>query len=495
MLECMIAMLVVSVLLICRDMAKTVFSVFRKSAATLAYDTHPQKERIEKYAASFQNLANVFYGMPYRKDYLTNGEMEALMDEARQKHCQNCKWYLTCWQQQYLQTHQRFYHYLRTAEEGVSQKVEKAKLDFTGNCINMGRLTQELSQLIRRERQNLIWNNKLIENRLAVAEQLSEMAQIMNLLSRELFELQEASPSFKEEMAKRLRRKRIFVKNIWKLEQQDGRQQVFMSLRTKGGTCLPVSEAAVVLSSLCGCNMVAKKEGKSVINGELATIRFVEDVNFKVLHGVAKVTREKETVSGDNYGCSMEENGRFFLCLSDGMGSGLEACKESEAVVELLEQFMDAGFSDVTSAKMVNSALVLQGKNERFSTVDICAIDLYSGMGHFLKAGAATTFIRRNNWVEAISSTSLALGMVQQIDFESTTRKLYDGDILIMVTDGVLDALPQDRAEEVMKEIILQIPDSAPKEMGRGILQRVLGYSEFRAADDMTVLVAGIWKK
>ena len=54
--------------------------------------------------------------------------------------------------------------------------------------------------------------------------------------------------------------------------------------------------------------------------------------------------------------------GRFVMCLSDGMGSGMEACKESETVVELLEQFMESGFSQETAAKMVNSALVLKAR-------------------------------------------------------------------------------------------------------------------------------------
>ena len=34
-----------------------------------------------------------------------------------------------------------------------------------------------------------------------------------------------------------------------------------------------------------------------------------------------------------------------------------------------------------------------------------------------------------------------------------------------------------------------------PREMGRGILERVLGYSDYHARDDMTVVVAGLWKK
>ena len=64
-----------------------------------------------------------------------------------------------------------------------------------------------------------------------------------------------------------------------------------------------------------------------------------------------------------------------------------------------------------------------------------------------------------------------------------------------MVTDGVLDALPLEKEEETMKEIILQIHSQAPREIGRGILDRVLAYCDYKARDDMTVLVAGIWKK
>ena len=144
---------------------------------------------------------------------------------------------------------------------------------------------------------------------------------------------------------------------------------------------------------------------------------------------------------------------------------------------------------------MVNSVLNLKNRNGRFSTVDISMVDLYSGMCHFLKAGAATTFIKRDHWVEAISSTSLALGLVQQADFESASKKLYEGDFLIMVTDGVLDALPPEEPEELMKEIILQTHANAAQELGRGILERVLTYSEYRATDDMTVLTAGLWRK
>ena len=214
-----------------------------------------------------------------------------------------------------------------------------------------------------------------------------------------------------------------------------------------------------------------------------------------MLYGVAGLTKEAEKVSGDNYICRQEEDGKFVMCLSDGMGSGMEACRESEVVVELLEQFLESGFSQETAARMVNSALVLKGRDNTFSTVDMCAVDLYTGICSFLKAGAASTFIKRDHWVEAISSESLAAGLVQQIDFDTASRKLYHGDYLIMMTDGVLDALPAEREEETMKEIIMDVKEEAPRDISRGILERVLGYSDYHARDDMTVLVAGLWKK
>ena len=92
------------------------------------------------------------------------------------------------------------------------------------------------------------------------------------------------------------------------------------------------------------------------------------------------------------------------------------------------------------------------------------------------------------------SSTSLAAGLVSQTDFDTTTKKLYDGDYLVMMTDGVLDALPGDRTEQ-MKQLLLEVKNSEPREFARELLERVLRLGGCRARDDMTVLVARIWKK
>ena len=120
----------------------------------------------------------------------------------------------------------------------------------------------------------------------------------------------------------------------------------------------------------------------TILNGDTKTCIFVEDVNYKVLYGVSKITKERETVSGDNYICTSTDE-QYILCLSDGMGSGIEACRESETVVDLMEQFLLAGFSRETAAKMVNATLILHRKNGMFSSIDLCVMNFYTGISSY----------------------------------------------------------------------------------------------------------------
>jgi stage II sporulation protein E len=143
---------------------------------------------------------------------------------------------------------------------------------------------------------------------------------------------------------------------------------------------------------------------------------------------------------------------------------------------------------------MINSALVVGSGEQIFSTIDISALDLYTGVCEFLKVGASTTFIRRENWVETISSTSLPAGVFHRLDPDCTGRKLYDGDMVIMVTDGVMDALPAAHQESLMKDIIMEHGTDNPGELASYILNRVRQYRPGGPEDDMTVLVMELVK-
>ena len=219
----------------------------------------------------------------------------------------------------------------------------------------------------------------------------------------------------------------------------------------------------------------------------------MEEANFYVLHGAARKARGESGISGDNYSLKELENGQVLMGISDGMGYGASACLESETVIELLEQLLDSGFDGDTALKMINSVMIMNSEEEHPATLDYGVIDLHSGMCDLVKIGAATTFVKRGNWVETIKSTSMPLGMFAEVDYDSTSKKLYDGDLVIMVSDGVIDALNTEDNDGKLVEIIRDIDGGSPKEIADCILEKAVS-DKSRLTDDMTVLVTGIWE-
>ena len=212
------------------------------------------------------------------------------------------------------------------------------------------------------------------------------------------------------------------------------------------------------------------------------------------MHGIAKRAKE-EVVSGDNFSCIELNSGQTILSISDGMGTGVQAYKESELVVDLLEEFAYSGFDEEVALKMINSIFTLNGEETATATVDMGIIDMYSGMCDFVKLGAASTYVKRGDWLEVIKSTSLPIGGDEMIDMESTTKKLYDGDFVIMMSDGIMEAVEQEKKEEALGEIIMDIKSMKPGEMAKEILNKALEITGSKKEDDMTVMVTGIWDK
>ena len=159
------------------------------------------------------------------------------------------------------------------------------------------------------------------------------------------------------------------------------------------------------------------------------------------------------------------------------------------------ERFLEAGFSVETAIRMMNSAMVMKGADDLYSTVDLCKINLYTGMAKLYKIGAAATFIKRGAEVECITSQSLPVGAQVQMDISVQETKLTGGDFVVMVTDGVLEYLHVKKPEDTMQEIIESIQTNNPGILAKKIMERVMLFTGGKAKDDMTVLAACIWEK
>ena len=181
------------------------------------------------------------------------------------------------------------------------------------------------------------------------------------------------------------------------------------------------------------------------------------------------------------------------LDINSRTGSLLEVVLEG-SLAELLEELLGAGFPEKAAIRMLNAALVMGREEIHYSTVDMTIFDLYTGTCEIVKAGASSTFIKKSGQVEHLSSSSLPIGVVNRIEIDAATRQLDDGDFVIMVTDGVLDALPVGEQDILLETIIQGTEIANPKEMAHHVLEQVLAWTGKEPADDMTVMAVGIWR-
>ena len=81
------------------------------------------------------------------------------------------------------------------------------------------------------------------------------------------------------------------------------------------------------------------------------------------------------------------------------------------------------------------------------------------------------------------------------MDYDCLVKKLYDGDYVIMMSDGVLDVVPPKERAAFLRQIIGDAPGKNPQVIAGRILNASLLMQNFEPKDDMTVLVCGVFQQ
>jgi serine/threonine protein phosphatase PrpC len=151
---------------------------------------------------------------------------------------------------------------------------------------------------------------------------------------------------------------------------------------------------------------------------------------------------EPDDICGDMI-TDFEADGRYYMILSDGMGSGREAALTSGITVSLLERLIRSGAGMETSLKLLNQIIRSTGR-ECSSTVDIAEIDLTTGEARFIKSGAAPSFVLRDGSIFRLQSKTVPIGILRALDAEMIRFEVREGDTVVMVSDGAARSYDED---------------------------------------------------
>lgn len=456
---------------------------------------NPYVIQMDKFAESIRSISRTFLTLEGCRGTFSKDELEEMFAKVTGKVCENCERKEECLGESRVHTYRMMQDVLGAAWEYGAELNVELKRGMQKKCIRAPRFLRETLEVYGNAKQVLAWNQKIAENREGYAGQMNHIAGLLQNTTREL----DAGIFEDDHLEKKLKNslKKSGVKMLSSVFYATPQGQYEFHLTVKAGKnrCVPVKDLAAEVGRCVGRNMQPEQGERPILGEEYCTIACVEGARYQILQGVAKIGKDCEMVSGDTFLLADLPGGKKGAALSDGMGSGEDAFRESTMVVEMLEELLEAGFPVKTAIQIMNTALVTGREEVRFSTVDVCLFDLYSGNCQFVKAGASTTFILRKGEVEKIRSATLPIGVLREIEIEEEDRDLENGDFVIMVTDGVMDALPAGEQDALMSTFIQGANTVNPKEMAHYLLGQVLEWSGEAPLDDMTILVAGIWKR
>ena len=197
-------------------------------------------------------------------------------------------------------------------------------------------------------------------------------------------------------------------------------------------------------------------------------------------------------IGGDFFDYFEFSNGTFALALGDVAGKGPPAALLSAMLQGIFATCAYLGNSPAETMERVNKALVRRTIESRFAT-GMYAVLSCSGQLTYCNSGHNPPVLVGSTGVRRLDRGGLILGAFEHVAYEEETLQLDRGDILVVFSDGISEALNPD-GEEFGEERLLACVqpncDQQPMELLNCILDAV---QEFRRdavqSDDSSVLV------
>lgn len=478
--------------------SKVILGVSNRTQMEEAYSNRLKDmtyKRLTEISQVFEELGETFKRVSDKSKIVEQNDVSKLIDSVADHVCRKCSLCKFCWESDFYTTYQSMFDILGIIEMRGNISSNMMPDIFKKRCTKTDDIAQRLNYLFDIYRLDYKWENKILESRQLVSQQLEGMSKVIKDLANEIHNDVRFKQDVEKEIYAGLRRNKINVDKVIVTETERDDFEIYLEIKSYNGEDT-INKATKIASEIIDIQLTNDKYcASSKYEGKRIKFKLIKANRFGAITKVSRIDNGFNSVSGDNYTFG-ERCNNYFAVISDGMGVGHKASQESDITISLLEKFLEAGFDKELALKTINSVLVLKSSDEMLATIDMSIIDLYRGKTQFVKIGSAPTFIKKKNRVQIINSHSLPVGILRDVDIQVYEEELEDGDFIIMVSDGILDAnYDEENKERWMAKVIQNIESVNPQAIADGIMDSALEACGGTANDDMTVLVTKIWKR
>ena len=438
--------------------------------------------RVRQMATAFEDLYTTVDSTISGKR--CDEDISQVFDRASELVCRTCKNKTECWNGCYMDTLSVF----NDAGDQIRGRGILCKEDlpqhFLERCLKPEELVIAVNGELRGQIYRRQFASRLQENTAAAYGQYMDLAEILSGVSEELVNAYGPDPLAQRRLQRYLSTMDVDAE-IAVFRDRSGRLHILMEsvklkrLMQEPGYLDRISDAVGV--RLCRpMGSDANAEGR---------ITLLEAEPLSVSVGVASMKKTGESVSGDRGTYFKTEQGVLCILLSDGVGSGEVAAKESVAAIRILERFLRTGIEPALAMKMLNSVMLLKNNDSwGFATVDLLCIDLFTGSATFYKYGAAPSYVRSGKQIRRIRSESMAAGLGSGADGlpDVVKMRLHPGNLAIIASDGVI----AEQNDSWVRKLLAESEGSSMKHLARDTLKAAL--KQYGCSDDMTVLAVRV---
>jgi len=198
---------------------------------------------------------------------------------------------------------------------------------------------------------------------------------------------------------------------------------------------------------------------------------------------------EAALVGGDFYDVFAVKHGYIAMMIGDVAGHGIQAARTATLVKDVVHAFTHQTLRPHEVLKRTNWLLV-EKDLPGFVTLFLGILDGMSGRLRFASAGHPETLLRRTTGeIDRLGRGAAPLGIYSDASWKHDEVTLAEGDLLLLYTDGVLEARrDSDFFGEERLVRLLRRKRVSPERLPHMILDQVLAFSEGRLTDDVALL-------
>lgn len=422
--------------------------------------------------------------------------------------CVRCAMRESCYTTDYAKTYKILQKLTLCVQQNQEEELHQILGEMLSFCPNTEKLQGECKKITTQIRAEQIWRSRNQDCRRAAAQGLSKISRMLCRAGDELDEQRKIYYELRDRVRRGMEAVEITLCDFSCRHTRSGHLEVRLAMPrstllpcnlhlegrplscTEG--CHHCSRAADVLTHIVKTPMEASCLTRCEDN--ICTVLFVESPRYETEFGIVSTKAYQSPQSGDCFTKFQLEEGGIYAVLSDGLGTGQIASRQSNACMKLIRLFLEGGLNFGEASEAVDALIAASADGETISTaVDALYLDLYSGTAHFAKRGAAPSYLINPNdsSCREITMAEAPLGFLGSS--KTLKEKMAHGYVIVLLSDGISDAFSSEALTRFLISIFKEGEDV--QKSVKKILEKAIALSSGKPKDDMTVAAVRIMEK